>query len=92
MGIRVLHHFSGKESQERTIAPGDYLTDDAALFGLAEYLVTNGHAVEVASSASSDVAPSESVVVGSDPDPNEGRLHLENVIEELSKTKVKRKR
>lgn len=50
MRIQVLHHFSGKESQERTIAPGEYDTDDPALYKLGAYLVENGHAIEVEAS------------------------------------------
>lgn len=45
--ITVLKNFGGKETQERRIQPGVYDVDSPALFGLAQYLVDNGHAVEV---------------------------------------------
>lgn len=45
MHIRVLHNYGGKPSGGRRILPGDYEASDERLFGLAQYLVDNGHAV-----------------------------------------------
>lgn len=45
MKINVLHNYGGWNTQERRILPGVYDSEDAALFGLAQYLVDNGHAV-----------------------------------------------
>lgn len=42
--IRLKDTYRGKKTNERAIAPGDYAEDDPRLEGLAEYLVTNGHA------------------------------------------------
>jgi hypothetical protein len=45
--VRVLHDYGGTPTRERRIQPGVYLVDDPALFGIADYLVANGHAVYV---------------------------------------------
>jgi len=45
MRIRVRYNYRGKPSQERVIEAGDYEDSDPRLFGLAQYLVKNGHAV-----------------------------------------------
>lgn len=42
--IRVLHHYRGVPSDMKRIYPGEYAPDDPRLFGLADYLVSNGHA------------------------------------------------
>lgn len=42
--IEVLHNYGGKATNEKRIKPGVYDDDDEALFGLADYLVENGHA------------------------------------------------
>ena len=47
MRIIVLRNYGGSRTQERRILPGEYDSEDAALFGLADYLVENGHAVIV---------------------------------------------
>lgn len=49
--ITVLKNFGGKETQERRILPGVYDVNAPELFGLADYLIENGHAVEVKSEA-----------------------------------------
>lgn len=57
MEIRVLYGYQGRPSRERLIASGEYAADDVRLFGLAEYLVANGHAVVVEEAA--EVPPPE---------------------------------
>jgi hypothetical protein len=42
--IRVLHNYGGKLTHEQRIEPNDYDADDPRIFGLAKYLVDNGHA------------------------------------------------
>jgi len=42
--LRLLHDYRGSRTGERIIAEGIYDVDDPALMGLADYLVTNGHA------------------------------------------------
>lgn len=59
MTIEVLHDYGGQPTQGRRILPGKYDYDDPALFGLAGYLVNNGHAVYVVSET--DVTPAEDV-------------------------------
>lgn len=49
--ITVLKNFGGKETNERRIQPGVYDVNAPELFGLADYLVENGHAVVVKSEA-----------------------------------------
>lgn len=49
MTIRVLHNYGGRNTKEQRILPGEYAIDDPALFGVADYLVENGHAVAVQS-------------------------------------------
>lgn len=48
MRIKVLHSYRGRLTKELEIQPGEYDADDPRLFGLADYLVKNGHAVVVA--------------------------------------------
>jgi hypothetical protein len=55
--IRVLHGYRGAPSKERYIAAGDYADDDERLFGLAQYLVANGHAVVLAEEGGGDEPP-----------------------------------
>lgn len=45
--IEVLINYGGAPTEGRRILPGVYADDDAALFGLADYLVANGHAVRL---------------------------------------------
>jgi hypothetical protein len=44
MRIKVYHNYGGWATNDRRIFPGIYDIDDDALFGVGEYLVTNGHA------------------------------------------------
>ena len=48
MKIRVKHTYTGWKTNERVIYPGLYDVDDARLFGAANYLVANNHAIVVA--------------------------------------------
>ena len=48
MQIRVKHTYTGWKTNERVIYPGLYDVDDARLFGAANYLIRNNHAVVVA--------------------------------------------
>lgn len=45
MKIQVLHNYGGSRTKEQRIYPGTYEHDDERLFGLAGYLVANGHAI-----------------------------------------------
>ena len=42
--IRLTRVYQGRRTNEQPIFPGDYAEDDERLFGLAAYLLTNGHA------------------------------------------------
>ncbi len=57
--IRVLHSYRGTPTNERPIDAGDYAADDPRLFGLADYLVANGHAVVVDDAAPPAPAPQD---------------------------------
>ena len=48
MRIRLDGSYRGRPSKELEILPGEYDAEDPRLFGLADYLVKNGHAVVVA--------------------------------------------
>lgn len=52
--IRVLHNYGGALTNERRIAPGDYVDSDERLLGIADYLVENGHAEVIAESPSAN--------------------------------------
>lgn len=45
--LRLLHGYRGRRSQEQYIPAGEYVRGDPALMGLEDYLIENGHAVEV---------------------------------------------
>lgn len=60
--IRVLNNYGGRNTKEQRILPGDYSEDDPRLFGLADYLIENGHAVQV-----TDVAPPVSTETPEEP-------------------------
>jgi hypothetical protein len=45
--IRLKEIYQGKLTNEQPILPGNYADDDEGLFGLADYLVANGHAVHI---------------------------------------------
>ena len=47
MHIQVLHNYGGRLTQERRILPGVYEENDPRIFGLAHYLVQNGHAIAI---------------------------------------------
>jgi hypothetical protein len=50
MNIQVLHTYGSRRVLgSNKIAPGFYESEDPALFGLAEYLLENGHAIVVGS-------------------------------------------
>lgn len=57
--IRVLHNWGGEPSAFRRVEAGEYDINDPRLFGLAEYLVTNGHAVAIEAEPPDDTAPLE---------------------------------
>lgn len=46
--IRLKRVYQGRPSNEQPIRPGDYNETDPRLFGLAHYLLQNGHAEIVA--------------------------------------------
>lgn len=45
--IEVLINYGGRPTGGLRIEPGIYADDDPALFGLADYLIRNGHAIHV---------------------------------------------
>lgn len=45
--IEVLHNYGGQPTGGQRIEAGTYADTDPALFGLADYLVANGHAVRL---------------------------------------------
>lgn len=45
--IQLNIYFSGKETREQVIPPGVYDSNDVILLELGQYLVDNGHAVDV---------------------------------------------
>jgi e3 binding domain. len=47
MQIQVLRDFAGKLTNERRIYPGVYFLDDEALYGVGQYLIDNGFALEL---------------------------------------------
>lgn len=47
MKLHLRINYGGARTNEQRIPPGDYDADDERLFGLAGYLVDNGHAVWV---------------------------------------------
>jgi len=60
--IHVLRNYGGSKTGEQRIAAGDYSDDDPRLFGLADYLIENGHAVQVggaSDTAELEPAPSD---------------------------------
>jgi hypothetical protein len=56
--IQLLHDFAGRLTREQRIWPGVYDADDPTIFGLADYLVANGHAVWVDAPPAPVVLPS----------------------------------
>lgn len=47
MRINLLGNYGGQRTGEKRILPGEYDSEDPAIFGLADYLVENGHAVVI---------------------------------------------
>lgn len=47
MAIQVTTNYRGRRTQEQLIAPGIYFREDPALFGLADFLVETGRAIEI---------------------------------------------
>ncbi len=72
MRIRVLWGYRGRPSKERYIEAGEYSVDDESLFGLAEYLIDNHHAVKVVEVAPV-LPPPPVAVVESKPKPKRRR-------------------
>jgi hypothetical protein len=54
MKIKMLKNFGGVLTNEKRIVEGVYESDDPSLFGIADYLVDNGHAVIVADASGQD--------------------------------------
>lgn len=46
--IHLKQNYRGRLTKNQLIPPGKYEETDPALFGLAEYLIENGHAVRIA--------------------------------------------
>lgn len=57
--IEVLRWYTGVRTNEQPILAGIYAVDDERLFGLAEYLVKNGHARYAAAPAPVEVPVEE---------------------------------
>jgi len=64
MKINVLRNYGCWNTNERRILPGVYEAGDERLFGLAEYLVDNGHAVVTEDES---VSPSEDELIPVNP-------------------------
>lgn len=47
MAIQVTQNYRGRRTQEQLIAPGIYFREDPALFGLADFLIETGRAIEI---------------------------------------------
>lgn len=45
--IRLKEIYQGTLTNEQPVLPGDYADNDERLFGLADYLVANGHAIVI---------------------------------------------
>lgn len=54
MKINLLRNYGGWNTHEQRIEPGVYDADDGRLFGLAAYLIENGHAVAVIEESGND--------------------------------------
>lgn len=76
MRIKVLNIYRGRPSKDLEIQPGEYDADDPRLFGLAAYLVANGHAVVVAATET-PVAPEAEPLADHDEPP--ARTHEADV-------------
>lgn len=62
MRIEVKNNYGGSLTKERRILPGEYDSEDPALFGLADYLLEHGHAITAIEIASiQTVIPSISI-------------------------------
>jgi hypothetical protein len=48
MRIQVLINYGGRNTGEQRIKPGEYDADDPRVYGIADYLVANGHARVIA--------------------------------------------
>lgn len=57
--IRVLINYGGTKTNDRRIEPGDYAEGDPRLFGIADYLIANGHAVIVSEDANPFTPPDD---------------------------------
>ena len=62
--IEVLHNYGGQPTGGRRIEVGTYADTDPALFGLADYLVANGHAVRLETPIAETSAADESKAKG----------------------------
>jgi hypothetical protein len=60
--IRLLEYYSGRLTNERLIAPGDYEDDDPALFGLRDRLLEMRAAVVLTVDAPAPPLPIETPV------------------------------
>jgi len=76
MRIRVKGTYTGWKTNERVIYPGLYDVDDARLFGAANYLIRNGHAVVVAEPVAV-VVPEPEPVIEPKPEPEVEETQLE---------------
>ena len=76
MKIRVKHTYTGWKTNERVIYPSLYDVDDARLFGAANYLIRNNHAVVVAEPVAV-VVPEPEPVIEPEPEPEVEETQLE---------------
>jgi hypothetical protein len=53
--IRVLRNYGSVALGKKRIEPGDYAEDDPRLFGQADYLVANGHAVDLSAPSAQEL-------------------------------------
>jgi hypothetical protein len=80
--IHVSNGYRGAPSKERYIEAGDYAEDDERLFGLAEYLLENGHAVRVAPEPKPEPEPDAPPEVKEEPKPKARRGRKPRVAKE----------
>lgn len=65
MMIKVLHTYSGRLTNKQKIFADIYAENDPALFGIADYLVENGHALRLDIPFSTNI-PTQAITLNND--------------------------
>lgn len=73
MAIEVKQTYRGRKTREQPIHPGIYFREDPALFGLADFLIETGRAIEIKGESQ---VPEEAITsvtwkISEPPDPDE---------------------